>query len=257
MEVFPRRKPTERGWLQADRRQWLLGGLVWCALGARAAPAEASVPPRTLRFSRIGQGPEIDRVESALREAYGRLTPPWKTEFVAMPAARALVESNQGRMDGETARIAGLEAEYANLHCVAVPLYINTNSAFVFGAGRVAPDSLDALQQLGRVGIVGGWKTAEEATTGWRNVVRVSSHLSALQMLKLGRLDAFLGRSEDSVRTLLQQGVRLADYPNQVVLRAPLFHYLHQKHADLVPAITRELQQLQGKRPAVVDSWMP
>lgn len=212
--------------------------------------------PRTLRLTRIGQGPEVDRMESTLRSAYGRLGT--QVEFVSMPAERAIVESNHGRADGETARVIGMDATYANLRRVEVPLYINTNSIFVFaGRRRVVPDSLAELAQLGRVGIVNGWKTAESATAGWQNVVRVTSYASAMQMLKLGRLDAFLGRSEDALRALQQEGLPLVEFPNKVVLRVTLYHYLHKKHEDVLPAITQELLRLQGKKPAVVDSWMP
>lgn len=252
-----RPKPISRddGPMRPLRRQWLLGGLGWWATACAASP-ETPMAPRTLRLTRIGQGPEVDRMESALRDAYGRLGA--QVEFVNMPAERAIVEGNQGRVDGETARIIGMDATYANLRRVEVPLYINTNSIFVFaGRRRVVPDSLAELSQLGRVGIVNGWKTAENATAGWQNIVRVTSYGSAMQMLKLGRLDAFLGRSEDALRSLQEQGLRLADFPNKVVLRLTLYHYLHKKHEEVLPAITQELLRLQGKKPAVVDSWMP
>lgn len=239
----------------SSRRQLLAVGLALWIPGTRAASLEGQTAAPTLRFTRIGQGPELARIESALREAYGRIGR--DVEFVDMPGERAIVESNAGRTDGETARIAGMETTYEELRRVEVPLYLNTNSIFVFGGNKAVPSSLNALSQLERVGIVRGWKASEEATAGWRNVVNVTSYASALQMLKLGRMDAFLGRSEDTLRALQREGLSLSDFPNRVVLRFPLFHYLHRRHEALLPAVTQELRRLQGKRAAVVDSWMP
>ncbi len=234
------------------RRSVVLGCLGACAL---TPPGALALPVKSLVLTRISDGPEQGRLQAALRTCYDKLG--IHLDFVSMPAERALIESNAGRVDGEIARRGNLVASYEDLRQVNVPLYINTNSVFVYGVGKTPPASLSQLSRLDRVGIVGGWKGAEEATMGWKNVVRVISYASALQMLKLGRLDAFLGRSEDSLYTLQQQKQEATDYPRAVVLRYPLFHYLNRKHEDLLPAVTRELQRMQGKRGAVVDTWVP
>lgn len=235
--------------LAVSRRRWLAG-----AAAALAADCGFAQQAQSLRLTRIGHGVEIGRMEAALRGAYEKLG--IQLEFIDMPAERAMVESNAGRADGETARIAGMEAAYADLRCVDVPLYLNTNSVFVHGAGREAPTSVPALFSLKRVGIIAGWKASEDATLGWTNVSRVNSYASALQMLKLGRLDAFLGRGEDTLRAMQQENLNPADFPNRIVLRHPLFHYLHKKHEALLPAIAAELRRMKGSRAAVVDSLM-
>jgi len=234
------------------RRHMLVGGLGLWATAFQGAWAQS---PLALRLTRIGEGPELSRIESALRTVYGKLG--MSVDFADLPAERAVVESNAGRADGETARIVGMEASYPNLRRIDVPLYVNTNSVFVYGVGKHVPVSLEQLSSLERVGIVGGWKASEEATAGWKSVVRLTSYGSALQMLKLGRLDAFLGRSEDTMRAMAPEGLSLADFPNKVVLRFFLFHYLHRKHEALLPVVTSELLRMKGKREAVVDNWMP
>jgi polar amino acid transport system substrate-binding protein len=236
-------------------RRRLLGLGLGLAVGAIAhLPAQAATS-QVLKLTRISSGPELTRLEAALREAYGKLG--FQIEFVDMPGERAVVESNSGRADGETARIVGMEAAYPALRRVDVPLYINTNSVFIYGAGKLAPTSVEQLSSVKQMGIVGGWKASEEATAGWKNVVRLNSYGAALQMLKLGRLDAFLGRGEDTLRALQEEKLSLSDFPNKIVLRHPLFHYLNEKHEDLIPAITRELRKLKGNKEAVVDSWLP
>jgi polar amino acid transport system substrate-binding protein len=236
-------------------RRRLLGLGLGLAVGALASISTKAATPQILKLTRIATGPELARLEAALGEAYGKLG--IQIDYVDMPGERAMVESNSGRADGETARIAGMEQEYSALRRVDVPLYINTNSVFVYGVGKVAPTSVEQLASVKRVGIVNGWKASEEATAGWKNIVRLNSYGAALQMLKLGRLDAFLGRGEDTLRALQEEKLSLSDFPNKIVLRHPLFHYLNEKHEDLIPGITRELRKLKGNKEAVVDSWLP
>jgi polar amino acid transport system substrate-binding protein len=231
------------------------GFFLGISLGLAAIGPVHANPPQTLKLTRIGTGPELARLESALGKAYGQLG--IQIEYVDMPGERAIVESNSGRADGETARVAGMEISYPALRFIDVPLYINTNSIFVYGTNNAVPESLNQLSQRKRVGIITGWKASEEATAGWKNVVRVNSYGAALKMLQLGRLDAFLGRGEDTLRALEKEKMSLSEFPNKIVLRFPLFHYLNEKHDDLIPAITRELRKLQGEKGAVVESWLP
>lgn len=239
--------------LPAPQRRRLLGSCL--AVGALVSTRVWGELPQTLKLTRIGDGPELAHMEAALTTAYGWLGV--TIEFVDMPGERALVESNSGRVDGETARIAGMESRYPALRRVDVPLYINTNSIFVYGNGKPVPTSLSQLSKLGSVGIIRGWKASEDAVAGWNNVERVNSYHSALRMLKFGRLDAFLGRGEDTLLALQKENLSGGDFPSKVVLRFPLFHYLHQKHEALLPVITRELIKLKGAKDAVVATKVP
>lgn len=232
-----------------QRRHVLVQVMALLTLGSTNVLAE---PPRVLRMTRIGRGAALTRMEDALRMVWAKLG--YQLEFVDMPGERALVETNDGRTDGETARIAGMEATYPDLRRVDVPLYINTNSTFVYGAGKPIPATVSELRTLASVGIVRGWKASEDATYGWRNVIKVNSYASALQMLKLGRMDAFLGRGEDTLRAIQQEGLNPADFPNKVVLRHSLFHYLHKKHEALLPLVARELLLMKGNNEAVVSA---
>lgn len=208
--------------------------------------------PKSLTLTRITKGAEWDRTEEALRVAYANLG--WQLEFTELPAERAMLESNAGRADGETARVAGIDARYKNLRCVEVPLHVSSLSIFVKGADKPVPATLAELSRLPRVGMVVGRKVTEDATAGWTNVTRVTNSASALQMLRLGRIDAYLGRAEDFLLTMRQEGVDVSDYAHRVALRFELFHYLHKKHEALLPAITAELRRIKGTREAVVTS---
>jgi len=175
-------------------------------------------------------------------------------EFVRVPAARALLESNAGRIDGELARVAGIESTYPNLRRIEPVLFFNENAVFVLKNQRIAPPDLKALARLPAVGVLNGYKITEELTVGWSNVVRINSYVSALKMLVAGRISAFFGRKEDVQIAITQLGLDASSFDEQVLLSVPLYHYLNSKHEALIPAISAELRRLQGKQGSVLPA---
>ena len=67
--------------------------------------------------------------EGVLTEAYGRLG--IKVSFAAYPGARSVLEADQGRADGEVARLESILQHYPNLQKVSVPLFHTELSAFI------------------------------------------------------------------------------------------------------------------------------
>ena len=100
-------EPIARTLHSANRRRILHSSL---ALWATASSPSWADTPKTLKLTRIGHGPELSRIETALSDAYGKLG--IRVEYVEMPGERAIVETNSGRADGETARIAGTGRQY-------------------------------------------------------------------------------------------------------------------------------------------------
>lgn len=230
------------------RRSLLCGLIALAAMRSGIAQTQ-----QRLVLTRIGHGARISGGEDALTQAYAALG--YSVVFRDLPAERALIESDSGRMDGETARITGMDLEYPHLRRVDVVLLYNSNAAFVYGAKTALPDSLKQLSQLRSVGILGGRKVPEQATQGWGNVLRLNSYESAIRMLVMGRIDAFLGRDEDMHYALEREGFNIRDFPSREMVRAPLFHYLHQKHQSLIPALTQELLRIKGKHESVIDAF--
>src|SRR5260221_10326738 len=80
-------------------------GLALFALGTTAARAET-----VLRLARIENIPDQFVGGEILKAVYQRLG--IAVEFIDLPAKRALVESSQGRVDGEVHRILAVQSEF-------------------------------------------------------------------------------------------------------------------------------------------------
>jgi polar amino acid transport system substrate-binding protein len=109
--------------------QMLCGLLFARALGGSAAgQAQPGHAAPMLRLARLQGVPDQWIGGEILRVAYARLG--ISLEFVAVPALRSLVESSEGRLDGEVQRILNVEAQYPTL--LAVKPSINFIQPAVF-----------------------------------------------------------------------------------------------------------------------------
>ncbi len=230
------------------RRAFLMSGLTaFCS-----AAGGSTQHGRHITLTRIARGAELSLIEAGLAQAYGSLG--WDLRFINVPGERALMMSNEGQADGETARVLGMEAAYPNLHRVECLLLYNKNSVFVYGSKKPVPQSLKELSALKSVGILAGRKSSEDLTAGWSNVVRLSHFESALTMLRMGRLDAILGRDEDVRGLISMHGLSMADFPSRLLTEVPLYHYLHRKHDRLIPAVASALNRLKGGHESLLES---
>jgi polar amino acid transport system substrate-binding protein len=249
---------------RSQRWYFILHGLAflpWGAAAVQAAPAgqdqavDVSQATRRIRLARIATGNQALDAERALQQVYRALG--ITVEFVQVPAARALVESNAGRLDGELARVAGIESIYPNLLRIEPVLFFNDNAVFVLKSQHAAPQDLKALARLPVVGLLNGYKITEELTAGWSNILQINSYASALKMLVAGRISAFFGRKEDVQFAMIELGLDASSFDVQVLLSVPLYHYLNKKHEALLPAITAELRQLQANQGGVLRTPRP
>jgi len=128
---------------------------------------------------------------------------------------------------------------------IQVPIPINKHEGVAFSyRDDITIEGWESLNNI-RVGRLIGILFSEE---GLKNATKVkaSSNLNRLfDLLAAGRLDVVVYvREELALQQERYQDQRLH------ILEPPLsvdflYHYLHAKHKDLVPRITRELQQMQ------------
>ncbi|WP_082568738.1 ABC transporter substrate-binding protein [Rhizobacter sp. Root1221] len=219
------------------RRLAALGGA--CLLApfgiARAQPA--------LRLARLENVPDQALGAEILKVVYGRLGIP--VEFVDLPAKRSLLESSEGRVDGEVQRILAVQTQYPTL----IPLHPSFNyiepSAFVKdvalraeGWPSLAPHS---------VGIVRGVGSSEAGTRGMSRVEAVSTMDQLMQALAAGRYEVAVNDRFSGLLIIQRLGlggvVRVVDPPLQNI---PLHHFLHERHRALVPRIEQVLRSMQA-----------
>ncbi|WP_200956031.1 ABC transporter substrate-binding protein [Pelomonas sp. Root1444] len=232
----------------------LCGALAAVMFGGSAyGSSSPDTAPLTLRLARLEGVPDQRIGGEILKVAYARLG--IQVQFVPVPALRSLLESSEGRVDGEVQRILLVETQYPTLIALRPSINFIEPSAFVKrldfkvqGWPSVAPY---------RVGIVRGVGSSEAGTRGMRRVTAVASMEALMRMVAAERVDVAVNDRLSGALVLQQLGleseVRPLDPPLQ---RVALYHFLHVKHQDLVPrveevlrgmAASGELEQLRAR----------
>ncbi len=180
--------------------------------------------------------------ENVLRQAYQSLG--ITISVVGYPALRALVNADEGIVDGELIRVKGLEADYKNLIMIPVPLTTMEGVAFTKNPD-IRIKGFDSLKPFS-IAFRRGIKFAEKGTDGMnRTVLDTLEH--AFLLLTKDRVDVVISTRLTGlvlINRLRYQGIRTLEPP---LVRTYLYHYLHQKHKALVPMITTSLQQMQNE----------
>ncbi len=232
----------------------LLRRAVLLAMIAAPAWGAEGVAVRTINLPVTVDSLQARQVRFALEQVYATLNVTVK--FSSRPALRGLLEADAGQLDGEMIRPISIESSYPNLRRVDVPLYLNGASVWVRKESGAAPATLQALSTRKTVGIVRGIQHAETATKGWPNLVVANNYQAAMRMLQTGLIDALLG-GDGPIRELFVGGqIDVAHFNSADIYATPLYHYLHVKHADILPRVQVELSKIKGQHATVLDGLL-
>ncbi len=197
----------------------------------------------TLIFSKPGPNDyAADISESVLEEAYAQLD--IKVSTHTFPAERSLSMSNAGQVDGEVNRIFGIEQKYANL--VRIPVAINWIEGIAYTNKKNTPIlDWESLRPYS-IGIRIGTKFAEIGTNGM-NVKAVTSNDQMFMMLDNFRVDVVISTRMEGMLTSRRLNLKNISALEPPLARFKLFHYLHTKHKNLVPRLTRILKNMESE----------
>ncbi len=175
-----------------------------------------------------------------MQQAYKQLG--YQMELVIMPLERSAYESNKGQLlDAELSRTAQAAEMLPNMIRVKVPIGHIRITAF----SRNPATKIRHWQDLGawRVDVLRGIYLAKINMDG-QKYTEVNSISQALQRLLSSRTDiaVLLG---DETEWALQQHNHPGIYVIQPDLaKTEVFHYVHERHAALVPKLEAVLSQL-------------
>ncbi|MBV8502922.1 MAG: hypothetical protein JO006_14550 [Paucibacter sp.] len=176
---------------------------------------------------------------SLLRQAYDRLG--MQVEEVDVPVERGLRMSNEGSLDGEVARVEGLEQHYPNL--IRVPVAVLATSV---EAISVDPSiRISGWEDLRRYSlcIPHGIKAIELPTAGMKTyAVNTAQNIIKMLQAKHCQVGVIAGPTWVDFESLDWTGIRSAGRLGAV----PLYHYLNKRHADLVPRVAAVLEQMRA-----------
>jgi ABC-type amino acid transport substrate-binding protein len=226
-----------------NRRRWLELGLGACLATAAGRPSAQTV----LRISRLDNVPDQFLGGEMLVEVYKRLG--IVVQFVDLPAKRSLLESSEGRVDGEVQRILAVQDQYPTLVAVQPSFNFIEPAAFV-RSGASATLRVDGWPSLAphSIGIVRGVGSSERGTKGMRAVEAVTTMENLMQSLDAGRFDVAVNDRFSGLLVLRRLGldgkVQPVDPPLEHI---PLYHFLHERHRELVPKVGQVIRDMQAR----------
>ncbi|WP_089418366.1 substrate-binding periplasmic protein [Vitreoscilla filiformis] len=181
-------------------------------------------------------------LEQLAAEAFRRVG--FGIQVVNNPSERSLVLANQGEVDGEGLRVAGLATQYP--HLIQVPeRFIGISFvAFVRQPG-LQLDGWASLQPH-RIGFITGWKMFEAHATGARIVNRVDTPEQLFRMLAQDRIDVALYTLADGLALVQRLGLSGIQAVTPSLRDVDMFLYLHQRHSALVPQVAQALRDMKA-----------
>lgn len=186
--------------------------------------------------------PEISEV---LSQAYQQLG--IQITINPYPGLRGIHYSNSGIIDGEAFRIAGIDKEFSNLIRVEVSLMTNSHYLFVKSGNEFVVEGWDSIPKNYLIGFQRGVKVIESATEDHQiKTESVSTATQLLQKLNIGRNDAIILPALAAAQNIQQLGLKDIVKLEPPISSHNLYHYLHRKHAALVPKITAVLKAMEA-----------
>ena len=174
-----------------------------------------------------------------LEEAYKRIGVP--IAFKNFPGERALILTNDGMTDGELFRIDKLNEKYPNL--IQVPVSYIPDEAVAFSRLNFVVDGWKSLKPY-KIGVRRGNKFVEYNTKKMSRYF-AKGEKQMFEMLALGRVEIVVTNRLEGVDMINKLGYAKTIKPlSPPIVTNPLFHYLHKKHAALVPLLAAEFQAM-------------
>ncbi|MBR0715550.1 ABC transporter substrate-binding protein [Bradyrhizobium liaoningense] len=214
--------------------------LIAALLLLHGSPTQAQ---SVIRLARIADIPDQYVGGEMLRAVYARLN--IKLEFEDVPGKRALALSSTGELDGEIQRIANLAKDYPTLVQISPPINYIEPSVFTTKL-RFDVAGWDSIRDYS-IGIVRGVGSSEAGTRGMSRVTATTSLENMIQMLDADRFDLIVTDLFSGLVAVRKLNLEARIYPLSPPLqRIYIYHYLHERHRDLVPKIGKAIADMDA-----------
>lgn len=218
------------------------------ALGSASAWAQAPGPGSSAAGTAITvstNNTPLDRraLQALASEAFRRLGLEFK--LVNLPSERSLHAANQGEVDGEGLRVAGLAAQYPNLVQVPERFLGVSFVAFAKDPSIRIDQGWDSLKPYSVAHII-GWKMFEANAVAARVVNKVDKPEQLFRMLEGDRVQLALYTRADGQTLLRSLGMRDIVALSPALKDVDLYLYLHRRHEALVPRLAQVLRDMKA-----------
>lgn len=194
-----------------------------------------------LKFAKITNSPDQVVGAEVLKVVYAKAGIP--IEIIPLSGKRALVESSQGRLDGEVHRILEIGELYPSL--IRVPTATNYIEQTIFSKNKeFIVDGCESLRGK-LVGRARGVRYAEMCTQGMDTVAVFADSNSLMKSLTRDIVDFAITSRLNGLVQLKSFGDTTVIPLKPAVGKRLLFHYLHKKHQDLIPKLNSILAAME------------
>lgn len=187
----------------------------------------------------------LDRkaLELISQEAFRRLG--IELKIVINPSERSLQLADQGDIDGEGLRVAGLNNQYPNL--VQVPERFISISFVAFSKDALIrlDNGWESLKQH-RVAFINGWKMFETNAMGAKIVRKVDKPEQLFRMLDAGHVDLALYTRADGIALIHDMGLSSIAPLRPTLKDVDMYLYLNKRHEDLAPKLANALRDMKA-----------
>lgn len=188
-----------------------------------------------------------------VKELFSRIN--INAKVIPLKAARAILNVNRGIDDGAIARTKGMEKNYTNLIRVPEPVVKFKFVAYSLDK-KINITDWNSLKPYS-VGIIRGWKIYEKKVVGIKELTKVTDAEQLFKLLLNNRSDLILFEYHRGTwwNKHLNAKAHLIGSP---IVEKDMFIYMHKKHADLIPAITKALIELKkdGAYQKIKDKYL-
>ena len=217
------------------RRRSLFILMLW--LISISMPVQAA---ETFKIAKM-DSPDHILIMRIMAKAYGELQIP--VEFLEFPGKRALLQSSTGAVDAELSRVYEVGSAYPSLLRVPTPIFWFEPTAF----SKKVKFDLSGWESLKgyRIGIMRGMLYAEDGVRGFPRVELVGDPDRLFKFLDADRVDIVVF-SDINGQYLIQTQKLTKIFPLIPGLgRINAYHYLHEKHRDLLSKLDQVLQKMK------------
>jgi polar amino acid transport system substrate-binding protein len=215
--------------------------------GSENAPQEN----RTIVFTTIYPQslPFFSKMSAIYTEAFRRMGYGFK--LISQPGERAMIDANQGIVDGEAGRISSIDKQkYANLIRVPYPIITMQDGAYSTDIS-IRINGWESLKgKPYKVGLLKGIKSVEQKLPLYvdkTNILTLGSTEQCLKMLQAKRIDLFIVDTQIEDSSFMQSGayndVKLAG----IVETKVLYPWLHKRHKNLVRRLAETLETMKSE----------
>ncbi|KGT75697.1 ABC transporter substrate-binding protein [Bradyrhizobium japonicum] len=214
--------------------------VVLCLSLLAASPSQAQ---QLIRLARIADIPDQYVGGEMLRAVYTKLN--IKLAFEDVPGKRALALSSAGEVDGEIQRIGTLSSDYPTL--IKVTPAINYIEPAVFTTKlRFDVAGWNSIREYS-IGIVRGVGSSEAGTRGMARVTATTSLENMIRMLDADRFEVMVTDLFSGLVAVRKLNLQTRIVPLSPPLeRIHIYHYLHERHRDLVPKVGKVIAQMEA-----------